>query len=308
MICIRLIKFFLLQLQRSGAQRSVQQYLHLTGLPYFTPHLPATPHATETNNVVTNSNPIISQAIPGTGIPSLAALSLPSLIVAASQPQTEPCEIATSKESKIDGKLLNNLAIALQMLILNNILNSTPTDKTSDVCKSTISESPKIQPIPQNNISPKPTTYSQNEIGFSPPQPSFSPPQTGYSPPQTTYSSQPSYSQSQYSYTQPQNIYTQNPTQTTYSPPPQTQYYVSQPEQVLPSNLVSVPNFVEPKFEQTIKRTRNNFDFMSPYEALANSYSDSSSTFMPSISRRDFQSPYAMIDTNMDFFPMNDLF
>ncbi|CAB3241615.1 unnamed protein product [Arctia plantaginis] len=299
-----------------NAQRSVQQYFHLTGLPYSSPQLPATPHTTTSHNIVTS--PATSQAIPATGLPSLAGLSLPSLIVAATQPQTEPCELPSPKDSNIDGKLLNNLAIALQMLILSNILNTSPTDKASDVCK------PKIAESPQNNFSPTPTTYSQThsptESSYSPFQLSYSPPQTSYSPPQTTYSSQPSYSQPQYSYTQPQNSYspTQNtygqnpnsysPTQSNYSPP-QTEYYISQPEQILPSaNLVSISNFAEPKLEQTLKRTRNNFDFVSPYEALAKSYSDSSSAYMPSVSRRDFQSPYTMIDTNMDFFPMNDLF
>lgn len=243
-----------MQIQSTHGQRSIQQYIHLTGLPSSTTNIP---QARKTTTHVTTTNPVPSQPKPATGLPSLAALSLPSLIAGLSQPSEQPqkTEIKNPNSSNIDGKLLNNLAIALQLLIVSNILNSPPPESSSEKTKEII---------------PEPT---QNQ--FYPPQNGFNPTQNGYIPTQNQYA------------------------------PPQNLFFPAQTELVPGANFVGSANFAEPNLTPAFKPTRSSMTLMSPYEAL-NAMSDPVSQYTVSSARKDFQSPYAMIDK--DLFSMNDLF
>ena len=79
-------------------------------------------------------NQLTNQARPPTGLPSFSALGLPNLVSGLQQlPAQKNSQVVTNPTSSIDSNLLNNLAIALQLLIVSNILNAPPPTDSSVV-------------------------------------------------------------------------------------------------------------------------------------------------------------------------------
>lgn len=98
------------------------------------------------------SLPPTNQPRPVSAPPSLTAIGLPNLVA----PNTE----LKAEKSSVDAKLLNNLAVALQLLIVSNILNSPPP-KESLLAKAASENSPYAPPCSV------PTVPNSNFIGGS---------------------------------------------------------------------------------------------------------------------------------------------
>ncbi|XP_022817311.1 proline-rich protein 36-like [Spodoptera litura] len=175
-ICFLLIQCFVLKVLSSYPQPTVQQYLQLMGLPQphtiavpapqpapsnqpCPPSQPRPPPSPQTLAALALPNLVsrLQQSLPPTSNqprpvstpPSLSAIGLPNLVAPKS-------EIKAEKPSSVDAKLLNNLAVALQLLIVSNILNSPPP-KESLLAKSASENSPYAPPcsapsLPNSNF------------------------------------------------------------------------------------------------------------------------------------------------------------
>lgn len=107
-------------------------------------------------------NHLANQARPTTGLSSLAALGLPGLVSGLQQLPTQKHGEVKIASSSIDSNLLNNLAIALQLLIVSNILNTQPPSDTSSA------KSKEIVTCPEPNINYGPTVLpNSNFVGSS---------------------------------------------------------------------------------------------------------------------------------------------
>uniref|UniRef100_A0A2A4JZL3 Uncharacterized protein n=1 Tax=Heliothis virescens TaxID=7102 RepID=A0A2A4JZL3_HELVI len=172
-IFLFLIQSFVIKvLTTSYAQPTMQQYLHLTGLPHSGHTITVPASQTVPSNVATQTRPT-------TGLPSFSALALPNLVSSLQQlpsiQQSPPMNPAASlprpstplpqppaigqpnlvqkqspakvevKPSSIDSSVLNNLAIALQLLVVSNILNSPPPEVPKPKVKESISYTEQAQ-------------------------------------------------------------------------------------------------------------------------------------------------------------------
>ncbi|KAF9420655.1 hypothetical protein HW555_003202 [Spodoptera exigua] len=168
---------FVFEVLSSYPQPTVQQYLQLMGLPQ--PHTIAVPapHPAPASQPCPPSQPR-----PPPAPQTLAALALPNLVSRLQQmpplppPTNQPRPVSTpppltalglpnlvgpkTESSCVDGKLLNNLAVALQLLIVSNILNSPPP-KESLLAKAASENSPYA---PSCSV---PTLSNSNFIGGS---------------------------------------------------------------------------------------------------------------------------------------------
>lgn len=105
--------------------------------------------ATYSNNQA-SSNCAPNVPRPPVSLPSLSPLALPNL-VSGLQPEARP--IDRPNVSSIDSKLLNNLAIALQLLIVSNILNSPPPEsQVKEECVEPQNLCPKYDLSPNSNF------------------------------------------------------------------------------------------------------------------------------------------------------------
>nr|XP_021195414.2 proline-rich protein 36 [Helicoverpa armigera] len=157
-------------LTTSYAQPTLQQYLHLTGLPHSAHTITIPASQALPPNLATPTRP-------STGLPSFSALALPNLVSSLQQLpsiQSPPLNTAASlprapssvpqlpptgqpnlvpkqptkvdvKPSSIDSSVLNNLAIALQLLVVSNILNSPPPELSKPKVKETVSYTEQAQ-------------------------------------------------------------------------------------------------------------------------------------------------------------------
>ncbi|XP_028171189.1 flocculation protein FLO11-like [Ostrinia furnacalis] len=186
----------------------------------------------------------------------------------------------------VDTALLNNLAMAMQLLIVSNLLSS-PQESTPEPPVSGYSYEPEpVQPV------------SVSYASHPPPQPVPATP------------------------VQPQHQYTYEST-SNYSPPAPTYNYPSSNYNSMSmpnSNYVGSSSFAtSSSFMGSVppptSSGRNGFSLMSPYEALSPSspFSDpilSSPYGSVMTSKKDFQSPYSsfMTSDSKDLFSMGDFF
>ncbi|KAM3955225.1 uncharacterized protein ACR2FA_010886 [Aphomia sociella] len=277
----------------SQAQPTIKQYL-VTGISPSTSGVTKIPanylgskSANPTSNLLSLSAlaNLLSTGVPTAGIPTTEYKSAP--ILAALKADVAKPEPAPS--SGVDMELLNNLAVALQLMIVNNILNSPP------------SEPPGPEPV----VVPGYPIFESREP-VTPISVSYAPVKNSYSPPTPTTTPAPPV--------QPQPYHSQN----TYEISHQT---YSMPN----SNFVGSSGFadvnpimssISPNAGIGSLNSRSGLTLMSPYEALSptSPFSDpmiSSSYGSFKSSKKDFQSPYTSIlqsDNNNDLFSMNDLF
>lgn len=121
-----------------------------TGLPSFSalalPELVSRIQQLPVTQQAALQNQLINQVRPSTGLPSFSLLGLPELVSGLQQlPQHKHSEVIPTNPTSIDSNLLNNLAIALQLLIVSNILNAPlPTD-------SSVAKSKEIPCVEQNH-------------------------------------------------------------------------------------------------------------------------------------------------------------
>lgn len=190
----------------------------------------------------------------------------------------------------LDSNVLNNLAIALQLLIVSNIMNMPAEPETiiPNLSKLASKSGPKYESSP--------VSYSIVEQALSKPLYAYE----GQAKPNLYYEVQPIPKQSLYYDAQ------------AVPKPGMFPYEV----QSLPNaNFLGSSKFSEPVFGHsmgTVKpNPRSSMTLMSPYDALGTSlFAEPLSTF-PTYSKKDFQSPYASIlaaDGARDLFSMSDLF
>lgn len=122
-----------LQIISTNAQHSIKQYLHLTGVG---PYARSSGLLSLPTVGVAQRQPV---TVPSPGLSSLSALSLPTLIsalqgnIGSSSPPPPLIPISNSPQPNVpngglDSNVINNLAIALQLLILSNIMNNPPSE------------------------------------------------------------------------------------------------------------------------------------------------------------------------------------
>ncbi|KAL0809560.1 hypothetical protein ABMA28_011093 [Loxostege sticticalis] len=216
-----------------------------------------------------------------TNLPALPSkpqpVSTSSLLTALTEPSSN------SANGGVDAALLNNLAMALQLLIVSNLLGS-PQESTPE-------------PVP---------TYYESKDPVQAVSVSYAPhPQ--HKPVQATPVPQ-KPAQNQY------YQYEQQIAPPTYAPQPQT---MSMPN----ANFVGSSGFADNPFMGSVppisgaSPSRSGFTLMSPYEALSPSspWSDpilSSPYGSVMTSMKDFQSPYAaiMASENKDLFSLSDFY
>ncbi|CAD0206749.1 unnamed protein product [Chrysodeixis includens] len=120
--------------------------------------------ATYTNSQASSNCPS-NVPRPPVSLPSLSPLALPNLV--SGLPEARP--IDRPNVSSIDSKLLNNLAIALQLLIVSNILNSPPPELQGKEDCDPQNVYPKIDGLPNSNFVGSSNYVEPNVMqGYSP--------------------------------------------------------------------------------------------------------------------------------------------
>lgn len=244
-----------------------------------------------------------------TGLPTSQVITQPGLpaLTIAPPPAGSCSPNPPSTKEGMDSEVLNNLAIALQLLIVSNLLNS-PLPESFDDFKS---------------VESLPPTQGQYSVSYAPaslPQPL---PTAQSSPAYYQLPSPPPGQQATYYQLPPSNAppaVIQNPTQyyPSYESSPTVSY---SPPTVMPNaNFVGSSSYTDGSNVLTAfsgpctssaaapaRPPRASLALMSPYEAIAptSPYSDPilSSPYGSIItSNRDFKSPYSTFDTGRDYY------
>lgn len=210
-------------------------------------------------------------------------------------------EAPTNTASSIDASLLNNLAIALQLLLVSNIMNNPSQDT-----------------LPESAIQSVPYPLYENKEAIPTLTAAYSQPNQHSHHPGSQAQSKPANHQYISHYEQQMATPTYNPYESSYNSHEINPGYPQIPN----ANFVGASTFSDSNpFGGTIppassaSSSRGGFSLMSPYEALSPSspYSDpilSSPYGSVMTSKKDFQSPYStiMAADNKDLFSMSDFF
>ncbi|KAJ0170325.1 hypothetical protein K1T71_014253 [Dendrolimus kikuchii] len=273
----------------SQSHAAVHQYVHVTG-PKGYQALPYTALVNPNYKELEAKHPP-ANAIPYPGVPQ----TRPAI------EETKPPELPKKIEATLDTNLLNNLAIALQLLIVSNILNM-PQDGTQELTALT-PDLPMVTPKSELPVmvAPKPELpvivaqkpelpvmlgQKQEQQAFTIIYKPYDQAPVVLNPYESTpytikYENSPTYSDQSISQT----------------------YYIKDPinGNYLPTGFIE--SSLTPSGPTKSTTARKSMILMSPYEALGTAL-DPIAT-----SKRDLQSPYASIlSDNNDLFSLSDLF
>ncbi|XP_059062464.1 DNA-directed RNA polymerase II subunit RPB1-like [Achroia grisella] len=234
-----------------------------------------------------HASPILATNQKVSPIPNMSSLSaLANLLTAGTQTSqhaspmfaTNQNTVPETKASlSVDMELLNNMAIALQLMILNTMLNSSPSEAASP--------EPVVAPVipayeTKEPVTPVSVSYAPVTSTYSQPAPTTTP-----APPVQT---QPYYTKNTYESHQPYSM-------------PNSNFLGSSGF----ADVNPIVSAISPNTGMSTMNGRTGLTLMSPYEALSPSspYSDPFSSY--GSPKMDFQSPYMSIlqsDNNMDLF------